>query len=219
MNVKYKVVRGIIDRAGVYGIKLDGIIRYVGSSGSCMEGRYSTHVSMLRQGIHSNKRLQELFDLHYDSFEFVVLEYCKPQSSLALEKHYMELNENTIVNEVKIKNTIKHIRSGEEKKEVSQMFRELNQGANNPNNTKLCEIDVKEILWLKANSKLTHQQIADRYDIAKGHVSKIGRTRWLHIQEQVRPYWFTFDSKLDSTYETTYDTTYETTLDTSYERA
>lgn len=189
-KVKYKMVRGLIGRSGVYGIKLNGMVVYVGSSGSCMESRYSHHLTRLRQGTHSNKRLQELFNRYYESFEFFVIEYCKAEHSLALEKHYMEVHEDTAVNNNGIKCTIKHMRTDEESRQHSQMLSKLNRGTNNPNSSKLNEQKVKEILWLKDSTELKQHIIADLYKVSNGYVSAIGKTRWQHIHEKVKPTWF-----------------------------
>lgn len=171
----------LIGRSGVYAILINDVIRYIGSA-SNLESRKSNHLSNLRHNKHSNKELQELFnEFGEEKFKFYALDYCNKSSLYEMERQYMRIHADTIVNQQAINDTKKKVRRGKESSNFKHKFSELMSGENNPN-ASITEQIAAEIIWLKQNTDMTHRAIAEKYGISKNIVSRTGRDRWMHVQ-------------------------------------
>lgn len=195
-----KVVKGIIGKSGVYGLKQGedlGVV-YVGS-GSSLESRYSNHKSLLRNNKHGNKLLQEVFNENgkLKEFEFVVLEYCDVKDLYKRELFYMQMyKSNGLCNQHRILDLEKLIRTGKEAIEHKSRWKSMMSGINNPN-VKLSEKQIKEILWLKNNTSLTYKEIAPYFNIDNAnYISRIGKDRWNHIKVEMKPSWCIENKKI-----------------------
>ena len=183
-NKQYKIVRNLIGKSGVYGIKIDNQIRCVGSG--MLEKCKSTNLSALRNNKHANKKLQQLFNINFD-FEFIVLQYVDLELVYTVEKFFTEKYKDTIVNVKSINSIHKKIRSEEESKVYSLKCSELNKGELNPNCNKLDDVKVSEILYLKHNTNMKKKDIAIMYGISYTYCLRLGKDRWIHIDYKTRP--------------------------------
>lgn len=163
--------KGLIGKYGVYIIKIEGIVRYVGSGE--LESRYSNHKSRLKNNKHG-KKLQKLYDEAggLEVFEFEVLKYCNKSDTYILEQEYMQLYKDTIVNKKGINSTKKQIRRGKSASKHKEKFRELFQGENNPN-AKLSIEDVIVIKTYMRDKVYTDREIAKMFNISISHVNSI----------------------------------------------
>ena len=99
------------------------------------------------------------------------------------------IHEDTIVNINRIKDTKKKVRRGKESSNHKEKFSELMKGENNPNCSKLNDIDAGEVLWLKQNTNMKQKDIAEAYEVSPSLVSSVGKSRWLSVQP-IRPIWY-----------------------------
>lgn len=77
---------------GVYAIrnKINTKI-YIGSGAVSIEQRFAQHKSYLRSDQHYNNHLQQAWNKYgEDSFEFIIVEECPPDTCLALEQYYID---------------------------------------------------------------------------------------------------------------------------------
>lgn len=194
-----KVKKGLIGRSGVYAIKQGedlGVV-YVGSA-TDLESRYSNHKSNLRNNKHPNKLLQEVFNLNgkLREFEFEVLEYCDVKDLYKRELHYMKMFKNVgLCNRDRILTLEKKVRSGQEATEHKRKFKSMFSGVKNPN-VKLTEQQVKEILYLKNQQKMSHKEIANHYGVNANYVGRIGKDRWANVSDEVKPNWYIENKKI-----------------------
>lgn len=80
-----------MNRSGIYEIRntANGK-RYVGSATS-FRGRFATHLSYLRRGIHHNRYLQAAWSKHGEAaFQFMPLLYCAPADLLMYEQRALD---------------------------------------------------------------------------------------------------------------------------------
>lgn len=169
---------------GAYGIAVNDVVRYVGSSLDMFK-RKSNHLANLRQNKHSNKELQELYNEHgEDAFTFTILMQNSDdedgKSLYIYEKFCMQYFKKTIVNYDGVVNEKKHIRTEEESGRLREKLSEINSGEGNPNCHKLTKEDAKEIIKLKEKD-IKYKDIADKFGISLNHVYQIGVTRWLSV--------------------------------------
>ncbi len=69
---------------------------YVGSSAKSLRRRRNTHFSKLDQNVHANKHLQASWNEYgKNSFEFIILEYCFPESCIKNEQFWIDKLEST----------------------------------------------------------------------------------------------------------------------------
>lgn len=160
-------VKGIINKSGVYCLKFDGVVMYVGSSASNLESRKSNHLAKFRKGIHT-KNLQPLWDKYgEENFEFEVLVFCDAKDTLRQEQYYMEWYQNTIKNYSNVK-SFKPRKRSEEQKEHSK---KINEGVNNKNN----KYSLEEIVRIKKmlNRGFTYKYISKVTNIDTSYISQI----------------------------------------------
>ncbi|CAK7084296.1 GIY-YIG nuclease family protein [Tissierella sp.] len=168
----------LIGRSGVYAILINDVIRYIGSSASDLESRQSNHLRKLKKGTH-RRDLQKLYDESGGDFKFYVLDYCDSESVYILEKLHIEIHKDTIVDQEKIIKLDKHIRTKEEKREISKKFSKIMRGENNPN-SKISEQQAIEIIIMKQQG-IKHKDIADIYGISQSQIAKIGYEKWSYL--------------------------------------
>ncbi|MCK9471763.1 MAG: hypothetical protein M0Q88_08435 [Bacilli bacterium] len=176
--------KGIVPHSmGVYGIAVNGKIKYVGSSLDMFK-RKSNHLANLRGNKHNNNELQELYNEHgEDAFTFTILmqgfNKGDEKNLYDYERFCMQYFRKTILNYNDVVSDKKHIRSKEERKRIRERLSEINSGEGNPNN-RLTKEDAKEIIKLKKKG-VKYKDIADKFGISESHINKIGKTRWLSI--------------------------------------
>ena len=169
---------------GVYLIYVNGVVKYVGSSLDFMK-RKSGHLGRLRHHNHSNDFLQQLYDIHgEESFIFQAVPettMAHPSTLYEYEAKYIYLHRNTVVNIANVNpDTTKLIRKGAAKKKNAEELSERFSGEKNPG-CKITEIEALEIIKLKKDKIMIQIDIAAKYGISIGQVSKIGRTKWLNL--------------------------------------
>jgi hypothetical protein len=183
-KVEIKIKGLYVNYSGVYGIK-DNVSEqwlYVGA-GKEMNNRFSTHTSTLLSGKHRNKRLQEHFNNVNGDITIVVLEYGDNLAELE-EKWTEELKP------LYSKLTRAGVGFYQSKNpESTKKRRVANLGSRNPR-AKLSDDQVHEILWLKEYSNFTIIDIAKRYKVSQSLIYSIGKSKWLHITDKVKPDWF-----------------------------
>lgn len=111
----------------IYLIEINGI-NYVGSAnGSCIS-RWSTHLRLLKNDAHHNKKLQQLFNCHgIKNFKFSVIETNVDSDNL-LEKEYiwskglLSINKlpNQYIKQEKYEEIFNLIKSGENYRNISK---------------------------------------------------------------------------------------------------
>ena len=173
----------IIQKAGVYIARCKGEVVYVGSTNNLAK-RQSTHLSALRKGYHSNKKLQELYDSleNKDDLIFSAVTTVSEKNRKQLfeiEDKWMEEHKETILNRNRVTQESKLVRSKEEQDAISEIFRKANEGVKNPM-CRLSEDDAREIIELK-DEGVRHKIIADKLDVSVNYVSRIGKDRWSHL--------------------------------------
>lgn len=175
-----KITKGLINKSGVYAIKIDEIIRYIGSSVN-LESRKSNHLARLRKGNH-NKKLQAYFnEFGENSFKFVVILYCKKSKCFELEERYMEKYKDTIVNNNKIRTKHKKLKRGLKSVKHKEKFKNMFSGKNNPN----CKYDMETIIEIKQmiNMGLSNVEIGRKFGINANYIQAIrSGKRWSSVQ-------------------------------------
>lgn len=64
---------------------------YIGSASKCIRQRCNGHIGGLRNGTHHSRHLQSAWDKYgEDSFEFYVIEFCKPEKCLEREQVWLD---------------------------------------------------------------------------------------------------------------------------------
>lgn len=179
--MKRKSKNSIIGKPGVYALTIDGIVRYVGSTGSDLESRKSNHLANLRNNKHKNIALQESFNKSGESsYQFVVLDFCPKSLTLKLEDYHKMIHRETIFNQNGINNTVKKLRRGRGAAQIKKKLSELNSGEGNPM-ARLSRDQAGEVLWLREYTSMNSIEIAERYKISVSHVNRIGKRRWIGI--------------------------------------
>ena len=86
-----------LSKTGVYCItNTRSGLRYVGSAAWSFAKRWSKHKTDLRRNVHSNQRLQNVFNKYgAESLVFTVLRYCEPEECLHFEQLFMDHFEST----------------------------------------------------------------------------------------------------------------------------
>lgn len=88
-------MRELNENCGIYGIIIDGLKIYIGSSEN-LKRRKRIHLWHLKRGDHPNSYLQSAFNKYgEDNFEWKVLEICKKEELLKREQHFMDYYNST----------------------------------------------------------------------------------------------------------------------------
>lgn len=166
---------------GVYAIKVNGEVRYIGSSKNIMK-RKSCHLANLRHNKHNNENLQKDYDTYgEDAFIFEILEECLVKDLFILEQQYMKMYSAGIYNQRIIKNTEKNIRRGKESNNYKELRSEVTSGANNGHcGTTIEQIkDIKR--WIQAGK--SNKEIAELVeDKTSGYIQRIrSGDRWSSV--------------------------------------
>ena len=168
---------------GIYSIKCIATGKvYVGSSKDIAR-RWSCHLSMLRNGKHTNKELQKDFITYgIDRFSFRIKDECLQKDLYERELFYFSRYEHEQLYNCKgIRNTHKKIRRGREAAKYRESWSVKNMGESNPHCTKFNVELIKEIKRL-IKSGVNIQEIAKQYNTTRGYIYAIasGR-RWASV--------------------------------------
>lgn len=202
MRNKMKSVTGNIYGLGIYCIKANGKVLYVGSG--MMNDRLSSHLYYLKRDRYKDTN-KEILQVYYDmgELEFEVLHFSEHNAEYetmsimkkenlqealgTLEEFYMNLYKDTICN--KQKTVKKH--SSNKNATSTYLRRRANLGGNNPN-SKYGEILIAEILWLKENGYKPKQieLLLEKQgvDISNAYISALGVQKWIHLDSK-KPSW------------------------------
>ncbi len=202
MRNKMKEVKGNIYGLGIYGLKANDKMLYIGSGQ--MNDRMSSHLYFLKRDLYKDTNKEILQDYYnMGELEFEVLHFSEHNSEYenmsvqqkeslqealgTLEQLYINLYKDTICN--KQKTVKKH--SSNKNKSTTFRRRRANMGANNPNR-KYDENLIAEILWLKENGykpKQVEIMLEKKgVDISNTYISALGVKKWIHLEPK-KPNW------------------------------
>lgn len=181
---------------GIYEIKINEV-RYIGKDSNIHQNkRYNHHLSLLKNGKHFNKHLQRAYnkykEIHYD----VLIEFDEVDEETLnkAEMFYIDLFEtfDKGFNQTKGGDGTKGRTPTQEEVERMRNTRlegikngvyKLTNGEVNGMN-KLTEFQVKEIIDLFYQMKLSDFEIAEKYDVNRSTINAIyNGARWSYLKE------------------------------------
>lgn len=176
-------IRGIV--AGVYMIReVDTDRVYVGSANGLpsngIQKRWSNHEWCIENGY--SKYFDDLNKMRFEILEVV------PNDASDEELSELEVQYFQYVQRVgfELVNRNKKVATRHKVSDTSNM-KAAQRGSNNPR-ARLTEQDVMEILYLREQG-YDAKEIAERYNLKWTYIYKIGKEKWLHITEKVKPAW------------------------------
>lgn len=198
-----KEVRGNIYGMGIYCLRDENIVYYVGSGQ--MNDRLSSHLYSCKRGLYegTNKDIiQKIYNqgelifevLHLSENNNTYLNGTKEereviqQSLETLEQFYYEIYKESVCNKMsKISKW-----STSPTPETTWKRRQANLGKNNPN-AKYDETLISNILFLKEKGlkpkEIVEMLLEHDINVRQGYISQIGVEKWIYLKSQ-KPDWY-----------------------------